>query len=89
LAGRDGWLTSLTISTARGDEFYVELLYEEHRLRTGARLGAGGHAVGRVLAYEARTEGQRLSAELDILTRDEVYEHAVAAAARMLSGGAG
>jgi len=89
VAGRDGWLTSLTISTARGDEFYVELLTEERRLRTGARLGAGGHAVGRVLAYEARTEGERLSAELDILTRDEVYERAVAAAARMLAGGAG
>jgi glucose-6-phosphate dehydrogenase assembly protein OpcA len=88
-AGRDGWLTSLTISTARGDEFYVELLMEERRLRTGARLGAGGHAVGRVLAYEARTEGQRLSAELDILTRDEVYERAVAAAARMLAAVAG
>jgi glucose-6-phosphate dehydrogenase assembly protein OpcA len=89
VAGRDGWLTSLTISTARGDEFYVELLLEERRLRTGARLGAGGQAVGRVLAYEARTEGQRLSAELDILSRDEVYERAVAFAARMLAGRAG
>ncbi|HJQ31159.1 MAG TPA: glucose-6-phosphate dehydrogenase assembly protein OpcA [Pyrinomonadaceae bacterium] len=89
VAGRDGWLTSLTISTASGDEFYVELLYEEHKLRTGARLGGGGHAVGRVLNYQAHTEGQRLSAELDILSRDEVYERAALFAARMLAGGAG
>jgi hypothetical protein len=40
--------------------------------------------VGRVLSYEARSEGQRLSAELDILSRDLVYERAVASAARML-----
>jgi glucose-6-phosphate dehydrogenase assembly protein OpcA len=83
-AGRDGWLTSLTISTAAGDEFYVELLHEEGKLRTGARLKGVGHAVGRVLAYEARSEGRRLSGELDILSRDEVYEKAVAVAARML-----
>src|SRR5215213_589446 len=38
VAGRDGWLTSVTISTAAGDEFSVELLHEERRLRTGARL---------------------------------------------------
>jgi glucose-6-phosphate dehydrogenase assembly protein OpcA len=83
-AGRDGWLTSLTISTAAGDEFYVELLHGERKLRTGARLKDVGHTVGRVLGYEARTEGERLSVELDILDRDGVYERAVASAARML-----
>ncbi|HEY0173933.1 MAG TPA: glucose-6-phosphate dehydrogenase assembly protein OpcA [Pyrinomonadaceae bacterium] len=87
-AGRDGWLTSLTISTAAGDEFCVELLHEERKLRTGARLKGAGHAVGRVLGYEARTEGQRLSGELDILDRDDVYEKAVASAARMLGAAA-
>jgi glucose-6-phosphate dehydrogenase assembly protein OpcA len=84
VAGRDGWITSLTISTAAGDEFYVELLLEEHKLKTGARLSGDGHAVERVLSYESRTEGQRLSAELDILTKDVVYEKAVAVAARLL-----
>jgi glucose-6-phosphate dehydrogenase assembly protein OpcA len=84
VAGRDGWLTSLTIETATGDEFYVELLLEERRLRTGARLAGAGHTCTRVLAYEARTEGQRLSSELDILSRDEVYESAVRSAARLL-----
>jgi glucose-6-phosphate dehydrogenase assembly protein OpcA len=85
VAGRDGWLTSLTIATAAGDEFFVELLLEERRLRTGARLRGAGHACERVLGYEARTEGERLSAELDILSRDDVYERAVASAARLLA----
>jgi len=88
VAGRDGLITSLSISTAAGDEFYVVLRLEEGKLETGARLAGAGHGVGRVLAYEARTEGERLSCELDILTRDEVYEKAVASAARML-GAAG
>jgi glucose-6-phosphate dehydrogenase assembly protein OpcA len=85
VAGRDSWLTSLTISTAAGDEFFVELLLEERRLRTGARLRGAGYACERVLGYEARTEGGRFSAELDILSRDEVYEGAVGAAARLLA----
>jgi glucose-6-phosphate dehydrogenase assembly protein OpcA len=87
-AGRDGWLTRLTVSTAAGDEFYVELLPGEHKLRTGARLKDVGHTVGRVLGYEARSEGQRLGGELDILGRDLVYERAVASAARMLGAAA-
>ncbi len=85
VAGRDGWLTSLTISTGAGDEFYVELLLEERRLRTGARLAGRGHACERVLGYEARGEGARLSSELDILSRDEVYESAVGKAERLLA----
>ncbi|HYE15074.1 MAG TPA: glucose-6-phosphate dehydrogenase assembly protein OpcA [Pyrinomonadaceae bacterium] len=82
-AGRDGMLTSLLIETAAGDEFCVRLRAGESKLETGART-AGGHAVGRVLGYELRSEGQRLSAELEILTRDRVYERSVAFAARML-----
>jgi glucose-6-phosphate dehydrogenase assembly protein OpcA len=88
LAGRDGWITSLTLTCATGDEFYVVLRMGEGKLETGARLGGGGQTVVRVLAYEARSEGQRLSAELDILSRDEVYERAALIAARML-GAAG
>ena len=84
VAGRDGWITSLTLTTASGDEFYVVLRMGEGKLETGARTGGGGQAVGRVLAYEGRSEGQRLSAELDILARDEVYESAARLAARML-----
>lgn len=85
VAGRDGWLTSVRISTEGGDEFSVGLLLEERRLRTSARLRGAGHACERVLGYEARTEGERLSGELDILSRDVVYERAVGAAARLLA----
>ena len=89
VAGRDGWITSLTLATAAGDEFYVVLRMGEGKLETGARLGGDGQTVGCVLAYEARSEGQRLSAELDILSRDEVYESAALFAARMLGTVAG
>jgi glucose-6-phosphate dehydrogenase assembly protein OpcA len=83
-AGRDGMITSLTMTTSRGDEFYVRLRPDEAKLETGARLKNGSHTVSRVLGYEARTEGQRLGAELDLLGRDELYEKAVDFAARML-----
>jgi len=36
------------------------------------------------LTYEARSEGQRLSSELDFLTRDVIYEKAVALSARLI-----
>jgi glucose-6-phosphate dehydrogenase assembly protein OpcA len=89
VAGRDGMITSLTLSTAAGDEFFVALRHNEGKLETGARLGGDGQTVGRVLAYEARSEGQRLSGELDILRRDEVFESAAQVAARMLQTVAG
>jgi glucose-6-phosphate dehydrogenase assembly protein OpcA len=83
-AGRDGMITSFAVTTARGDEFYVGLRPDEAKLETGARFGDGSHTVSRVLGYEARTEGQRLSAELDLLGRDRLYERAVELAARMI-----
>ena len=88
VAGRDGWITSLTIETAAGDEFYVVLHLDERKLETGVRRREGGADVGRVLNYEARTEGERLSAELEILSRDMVYETSLALAARMLAAAA-
>jgi glucose-6-phosphate dehydrogenase assembly protein OpcA len=88
VAGRDGWITSLTIETAAGDEFYVVLHLDERKLETGVRRRGGGADVGRVLDYEARTEGERLSAELEILSRDRVYETSLALAARMLAAAA-
>lgn len=80
----DGMLTSLTLSAAGGAaEFYVALSDDEKRLQTEARID-GARAVGRVLAYEAKTEGQRLSRELSFLKRDTVYEDAVSVAARLI-----
>ena len=77
-------ITSLTLATSRGDRFYVRLRPDEAKLETGACFGDGSHTVSRVLGYEARTEGERLSAELEILARDVVYERAVQFAARLL-----
>ncbi|HEV3471013.1 MAG TPA: glucose-6-phosphate dehydrogenase assembly protein OpcA [Pyrinomonadaceae bacterium] len=82
-AGRDGMITSLTILTEAGDEFRVALRAGEAKLETWARAG-GGPPVGRVLGFEARSEGRRLSAELDILTRDALFERAAHFAARLL-----
>jgi glucose-6-phosphate dehydrogenase assembly protein OpcA len=53
-------------------------------LETSAKIGDELH-VGRVVAYEAKSEGRRLSRELGILARDEVYEQAVACAARLIA----
>lgn len=82
--GRDGYIISLTIHCADGNEFFVRLRPVGAKLETGARTG-GEHTIGRVLTYEIRSEGRRLSAELDILTRDSVYEEAAHFAARMLA----
>ena len=79
---RDGLIASLTLHA--GDaEFYVAVNEAGDKLETSASIGAQ-HTVGRVLAYEAKTEGQRLSRELGWLTRDAVYERAVLAAAQLL-----
>ena len=83
-AGRDGMITSLTLHAEGGDEFRVALRPNEAKLETCARVGGASHEVARVLGYEARSEGQRLSAELEILARDVVYEKALAFAARLL-----
>ena len=64
-------------------EFQARMSRDWTKLETTARVG-GSHEVGRVLAYEARTEGQRLSRELSLLSRDRVYEGAAAFAARLV-----
>ncbi|MFN2479927.1 MAG: glucose-6-phosphate dehydrogenase assembly protein OpcA [Pyrinomonadaceae bacterium] len=53
-------------------------------VETSAKIG-DAPIVGRVVAYEAKSEGRRLSRELSILARDEVYERAVAAASRLIA----
>ncbi len=83
MKGRDGFIISITIKCENGNEFFVRLRPIGAKLETGARTG-GKHTIGRVLNFEARSEGQRLSSELDILTRDRVFEAAARLAARML-----
>lgn len=81
--GHDGFIISITIKCEDGNEFFVRLRPVGAKLETGARTG-GEHTIGRVLNFESRTEGRRLSGELDILTRDKVFESAARFAARLL-----
>ena len=64
-------------------EFQARMSRDWTKLETTARVGQG-HEVGRVLAYEARSEGQRLSREMAVLSRDHVYEEAAICAARLI-----
>lgn len=66
-----------------GAEFFARMDATGARVETCAKIGGGARA-GRVLAYEAKSEGRRLGRELSILARDEVYEESVSAAVRLL-----
>lgn len=82
--GCDGLIAALTLrSGATNAEFFVGVNEEWTKLETSARIGEA-HTVGRVVSYEAKSEGERLSRELSILSRDEVYERAVESAAQLL-----
>jgi glucose-6-phosphate dehydrogenase assembly protein OpcA len=89
-AAESAGLTVRRVTLGRGGgaaEFQARMSGDWTKLETTARVGPT-HEVGRVLAYEARTEGQRLSRELSVLARDPVYEEAAAFAARLV-GAAG
>jgi glucose-6-phosphate dehydrogenase assembly protein OpcA len=80
----DGMMASLKFSVTNNDsEFHVALSPDGTKLQTEAITG-GQRAVGRILSYEARTEGQRLGRELAFLTRDLIYEEAVAVSAAFI-----
>jgi glucose-6-phosphate dehydrogenase assembly protein OpcA len=80
----DGMMASLKLSASGdGAEFYVALSPDRTKLQTEAMIG-GQRTAGRVLSYEARTEGERLGRELAFLTRDMIYEEAVAVSARLI-----
>lgn len=80
----DGMMASIRLSTgAGGAEFYVALSHDRTKLQTEATVN-GQRMAGRVLSYEARTEGARLGRELAFLRRDLIYEEAVAAGARLI-----
>jgi glucose-6-phosphate dehydrogenase assembly protein OpcA len=82
--GCDGLIATLTLRTsATSAEFYVGVNEGWTKLETSARIG-DAREVGRVVSYEAKSEGQRLGRELGILSRDEVYERAVASVGRLI-----
>jgi glucose-6-phosphate dehydrogenase assembly protein OpcA len=75
----------VTLRREGAGEFQARMSRDWTKLETTARAGSS-HEVGRVLSYEARTEGQRLSRELALLSRDRVYEEAARYAARLAGG---
>jgi glucose-6-phosphate dehydrogenase assembly protein OpcA len=80
----DGLIAALTLkSEASGAEFFVGVNEEWTKLETSAKIG-DAHTVGRVVTYEAKSEGQRLSRELGILSRDAIYEQAVASVGQLI-----
>lgn len=84
-SGGGGGVSSLALLSGEGAaEFHVGAGTGGAKLEAWARVGPGGRAVKRVVGFEGRSEGEWLSGELAILTRDKVYEQAVEACARML-----
>jgi glucose-6-phosphate dehydrogenase assembly protein OpcA len=84
-AGHDGLLASVNLrATAKDAEFHVAISEAGTKLETEARVGAA-RRIERVLAYEQKSEGQRLSRELGLLMRDRIYEEAVLAAAQLVA----
>jgi glucose-6-phosphate dehydrogenase assembly protein OpcA len=82
--GSDGLVATLTlICGATNAEFYVGVNEGWTKLETSARIG-DARTVGRVVSYEAKSEGERLSRELNILSRDAVYERAVGMAGQLI-----
>ncbi len=83
--GHDGMLASVTLKSGPGAaEFSVAINEAGTKLSTEAHV-SDARQIERVLAYEQKTEGQRLSRELGLLVRDKVYEQTAAAAAQMLA----
>ncbi|MCA1555484.1 MAG: hypothetical protein LC747_02220, partial [Acidobacteria bacterium] len=75
----DGLIATLSLKSGAngGAEFYVGVNETWTKLETSAKIG-DTHLVERVVSYEAKSEGERLSRELSMLSRDAVYEQAVA-----------
>jgi glucose-6-phosphate dehydrogenase assembly protein OpcA len=78
----DGMLVSVVLS-AESAEFRVSITDDRKRLETEATID-GARTIGRVLSYEQKTEGQRLSRELSLLKRDVIYEEALLCAAQLI-----
>jgi hypothetical protein len=63
--------------------FVVARSADNVHLLTEARLGSSTHR-GRVLPVRNRSAAQLLSREMEILCNDQIYQEAVAMAARMI-----
>ncbi len=84
-AGRnDGMISSVALAARNGQaNFSVAKRTDGTKLETEAQIGTE-RSVGRVLAYEMRSEAEQLGRELGFLNRDAIYEAAVARAAQLV-----
>lgn len=84
-AGRnDGLISSVALAARNGEaNFSVAKRTDGTKLQTEAQIGTE-RSVGRVLAYEMRSEAEQLGRELAFLNRDAIYEAAVARAAQLV-----
>ncbi len=77
-------ISTVTLSAKNGAaNFSVAKRTDGSKLETEAQIGSE-RSVGRVLAYEIRTEAAQLSRELAFLSRDAIYEAAVARVAQLV-----
>jgi hypothetical protein len=79
----DGLISSVALSAKSEADFSVALRDEGSKLETKAKIGTE-HSLGRVLAYERRSDADRLSRELAFLSRDAIYEQAIGRAAQLV-----
>jgi glucose-6-phosphate dehydrogenase assembly protein OpcA len=80
----DGMISSVALlANSREGYFSVARPVGSGKLETEARIGTE-HSVLRVLAYETRSDAERVSLELTFLGRDAIYEEALAQAAQFL-----
>jgi glucose-6-phosphate dehydrogenase assembly protein OpcA len=81
----DRMISAITVSaTSQSASFSVALRANGTRLETEAKIGSE-QSLGRLLAYERRSDADRLSRELSFLSRDTIYEEAVEYAAQFVA----
>lgn len=81
----DGLISRAELSAKNGAaKFSVAKRTDGTKLETEADIGSE-HTVGRVLAYQIRSEAAQLSRELAFLSRDAIYEAAVGLVAQVVA----
>jgi glucose-6-phosphate dehydrogenase assembly protein OpcA len=80
----DRMISSVIVAAEKqAASFSVALRANGTKLETEASIGTE-HSLGRVLGYERRSDADRLSRELAFLSRDTIYEEAMAMAAQLV-----
>src|SRR2546425_3683347 len=81
---KEGMISSVAFAARNGEaNFSIAKRTDGTQLQTEAQIGTQ-RTVGRVLAYEMRSEAEQLGRELAFLNRDVVYEASVARAAQLV-----